>query len=72
VDTHRKGPAFSEVYPVDRELDGLPTAGDDARHKEQSEDGEDQRDRHPQDGDELGVLLQEAPEDRQDEEDQRR
>src|ERR671910_1916726 len=61
----------AEIYPVHRELYGRPAARDDAGDEQQGEDREDERDGHPEDGDVLGVLLEEASREDQHEEDQR-
>src|SRR4029450_10892167 len=72
VYAHGERTAGAEVDPVNRELYRRPAAWHDAGHEEQGEDGEDQRDRHPEDGNVLGVLLEKPPGQGKHEEDQRR
>src|SRR5918997_1915329 len=72
VDAHGERAAGTQVDPVHGELYGGPAAGHDAGHEQQGEHGEDQRDRHPENGHVLGVLLEQAPKQGQHEENQRR
>ncbi len=57
-------PSPRSIQGVENSM-GTPPPGMTSGDEEQREDGEHERDRHPEDRDVLGVLLEQTPEERQ-------